>query len=245
MNGRFVAIALFAFALSVSGCLGKGGGSSGGSGNHPDSSPWNPAPEGGGTPTPGGVTEGDPFNPSPNTTTSPGSGGGTTPPSSGGGSTTPSGGGSGSHTENLTTSGGTGGEGGNIPTCCTPSSTEKSKIDEVFSQLNAHRAANGKNALTYDTKLEQAIEGHCHHMAVHSFFAHNAPESAVSSPWTRANKCGTSASGENIAKGYSTPTAVMNGWKNSPGHNANMLNGSFKRVGIGYYANYWGQLFGN
>lgn len=239
MNAKLFAVAVLALTLSVSGCLGKGGGSSGGGGNHPDSNPWNPSSSGGST-TPGGVTDSDPFNPAP-----PGSGGTTgSPGSTTGGGTS---GGSGSHTEVLTTSGGTGGEGSNIPTCCTPSSDEKSKIDEVFSQLNAYRASQGKSALTYDIKLEQAIEGHCHHMSVHSFFAHEAPESAVQSPWTRANKCGTSAGGENIAKGYSTPTSVMNGWKNSPGHNANMLNSSWKRVGIGYYTsgNYWGQLFGN
>jgi uncharacterized protein YkwD len=115
----------------------------------------------------------------------------------------------------------------------------------VFALLNDYRISNGRSALTYDTKLEATIQGHCIHMGIHSFFDHTAPESAVSSPWTRANLCGTSANGENIANGYSSPAAVMTGWKNSPGHNANMLNSSFTRVGIGYYQGYWGQIFGN
>jgi uncharacterized protein YkwD len=128
--------------------------------------------------------------------------------------------------------------------CCVPSSTEKSRITANFNLVNQHRLANGKSALAYDTKLEAAIEGHCHHMVSHSFFAHDAPESSVSSPWTRANLCGTSANGENIYYGSTSAESAFNAWKNSSGHNANMLNGSFKRVGIGNYGSRWGQLFG-
>ena len=35
----------------------------------------------------------------------------------------------------------------------------------------------------------------------------------------------------------------MDGWIGSAGHNATMLNSRFTRVGIGKYADYWGQLF--
>jgi uncharacterized protein YkwD len=37
----------------------------------------------------------------------------------------------------------------------------------------------------------------------------------------------------------------MTGWKNSSGHNANML-GDYTKVGVGYLASgsYWGQIFG-
>ncbi len=155
------------------------------------------------------------------------------------------------HREERSLSGATGDESdGLIPVCCAPSGLERLDIDEVFHLLNAHRQANGRAPLTYDTALEAAIEGHCHHMAVHAFFDHSAPETAVSSPWTRASLCGTSANGENIAAGQRSPAEVMEAWKNSSGHNANMLNTTFKRVGIGSYAGgpygrYWGQLFGN
>jgi uncharacterized protein YkwD len=155
------------------------------------------------------------------------------------------------HHETKTLGGGSGKEsGGTIPVCCVPSSQEKADIMAVFDLLNKHRQANGRAPLSYDLKLEAAIEGHCHHMAAHPFFDHDAPESSVSSPWARASACGASASGENIAAGQESPAAVMQSRKTSPGHNANMLNGSFKRVGIGKYVGgswgvYWGQLFGN
>ncbi|MBK7400666.1 MAG: CAP domain-containing protein [Myxococcales bacterium] len=144
----------------------------------------------------------------------------------------------------VTAAGATGKEpGGAIPVCCAPTAVEKTAVMEVFKLINAHRAANGKPALTYDTKLEAAIQAHCQHMATHTFFDHVAPEAAVASFTTRASKCGTGASGENIAWGYPTPAAVMDGWKKSPGHNANML-GAHTRIGIGKSGTYWGQIFG-
>lgn len=177
--------------------------------------------------------------------------GGCSSPATCGGSGTPNLCGTGDgHRETMNLAGATGSEsGGLIPVCCVPSAAEKADIAEVFRLLNAHRAANGRAALSYDDELEAAIEGHCHHMAAHDFFDHTAPEAAVASPWTRAGLCGTSASGENIAAGQRSPAAVMESWKNSSGHNANMLNASFKRVGVGKASGgawgvYWGQIFG-
>ena len=77
-------------------------------------------------------------------------------------------------------------------------------------------------------------------MAGHTFFDHTAPEGVVGLPWPRATICVSKANGENIAQGQMNPAAVMNSWKNSPGHNMNMLNGSFKRIGVGYFKGYWG-----
>ncbi len=174
--------------------------------------------------------------------------------SSSGGSTSTSGGsasGGGTSTAgqcSLMQSGATGDEpNGQIPVCCAPTSAENALIQEVFTLLNAHRAANGLSALAYDTKLEAAVQGHCLHMGLHEFFAHEAPEAALTTPWTRATLCGSSANGENIAQGQRSPADVMTAWTNSSGHNANMLNTRFKRVGIGYDASSrsWGQLFGN
>jgi uncharacterized protein YkwD len=195
--------------------------------------------------------------------TGPSSGGGDTSNggSGGGAGTTSSGGSSAGGTTAGTTSGTTGGiaglncrtvydggaagdPDGKIPVCCTPTTTQKAQIIEVFNLLNAYRAENGKAALTYDPKLEEALQGHCEHMRLHSFFSHSAPEPAVSAFTTRATLCGSSASSENLAAGQSSPAAVMQSWKNSSGHNANML-GNHKRVGICRAGIYWGQVFGN
>jgi uncharacterized protein YkwD len=165
----------------------------------------------------------------------------------GGRSGTGGSGGSAPQTCSLMLDGATGNEpNGQIPVCCTPDSSEKANIDEVFSLLNAHRAANGVSALAYDSLLEATIQGHCIHMSLHTFFDHTAPESAVNLPWPRATLCGTSANAENIAMGQRSPTEVMTAWTDSPGHNTNMLSTNSTRVGVGYETSgrYWGQIFG-
>lgn len=176
----------------------------------------------------------------------PGGGGSSAGGGSSGAGAVSGGGGSTSGECSLEQPGATGNEpGGMIPVCCAPNAAQKAEIDAVFALVNQHRANNGVAALNYDLQLEAAIQGHCMHMGLHSFFDHDAPEAAVSSPWTRAEMCGTSASGENIAAGQSSPEAVMDSWKSSSGHNQNMLNPGFTRIGIGRYDSYWGQIFGN
>ena len=51
--------------------------------------------------------------------------------------------------------------------------------------------------------------------------------------------------GENIAYGYKTAQSVMDGWMDSSGHRANILNASYSRIGVGYVSNgnYWTQWF--
>jgi len=53
--------------------------------------------------------------------------------------------------------------------------------------------------------------------------------------------------GENIAWGQTSPAMVVQGWMNSPGHRANMLNTNFNNLGVGVVESgsrlYWVQLF--
>ena len=54
--------------------------------------------------------------------------------------------------------------------------------------------------------------------------------------------------GENIAAGYRSPELVTEGWMNSEGHRANIMNSGFSKIGVGYFVDengypYWVQLF--
>jgi uncharacterized protein YkwD len=49
------------------------------------------------------------------------------------------------------------------------------------------------------------------------------------------------ASAENIAQN-SSPKAVFDSWKNSAGHNRNML-GAYRKVGLGRVGDYWTAVF--
>ena len=77
------------------------------------------------------------------------------------------------------------------------------------------------------------------------YFAHNSP--VYGTPFQMIRSFGISfrSAGENIARGYATPQAVVNGWMNSSGHRANILNANYTHIGVGYVAqgNYWTQMF--
>lgn len=83
-------------------------------------------------------------------------------------------------------------------------------------------------------------------MASHSNMSHTGSDG--SDPGARITRAGYTWStyGENVAYGYSTPEKVMEGWMNSQGHRENILNCSFKEIGIGLAqpGNYWTQDFG-
>lgn len=126
---------------------------------------------------------------------------------------------------------------------------------EVLTLVNSERTKVGCGALTANDKLVAAARGHSQDMADNDFFDHTG--SNGSSPGDRIEAQGYNWSwwGENIAAGYTTPAAVMDGWMNSPGHRDNILNCNFTEIGIGYvynahdtgsvnYRHYWTQVFG-
>ena len=79
-------------------------------------------------------------------------------------------------------------------------------------------------------------------------FSHTRPDgSSFNSALTEAG-VNFSGAGENIAYGQNSPEKVMEGWMNSSGHRANILNSSYTSIGVGHYqnasgVNYWTQLF--
>lgn len=129
-------------------------------------------------------------------------------------------------------------------------------VQRVLNLTNQFRAANGLAPLQLNIELDAAALGHSQEMALNDYFDHNGLNGTT--PASRMNQVGYSSSmyGENIAAGYDTPEEVVQGWIDSPGHRANLLNPSFTEVGIGYYylANdtgvnnyysYWTQDFGS
>ncbi|WP_345352806.1 CAP domain-containing protein [Actinoallomurus liliacearum] len=132
----------------------------------------------------------------------------------------------------------------------TPSkSTSKAAAAEsaVVRLTNEQRAAHGCTALRVDTRLRTAARAHSADMRDRNYFDHNSPDGRT--PWDRIKAAGYADPGaENIAKGYATPEAVVQGWMNSPGHRANILNCSLKAIGVGVaYGSggpWWTQDFG-
>ncbi|MCC5473608.1 CAP domain-containing protein [Streptomyces barringtoniae] len=127
-----------------------------------------------------------------------------------------------------------------------PTATASSVTARVVQLVNAERAKVGCRPLTVNAKLAKAAQAHSADMAAHQNMSHTGSDG--SSPGDRITRAGYSWSsyGENVAYGYATPDQVMTGWMNSPGHRANILDCSFKEIGVGLAqpGSYWTQDFG-
>jgi uncharacterized protein YkwD len=142
-----------------------------------------------------------------------------------------------------------------LPLIVRPASTVHPYASRVVELVNQERAKVGCAPLATNTALNNAALEHSRDMALHDFFSHTGSDG--SQPWDRMTRAGYqwSMAGENIAAGYTSPEAVMEGWMNSAGHRANILNCQYRDTGVGYiylandagsvnYFHYWTQVFG-
>ncbi|MEM8926177.1 MAG: M12 family metallopeptidase [Actinomycetota bacterium] len=141
------------------------------------------------------------------------------------------------------------------PTTTPPSGDDAAVQQEILALVNQERAAVPNcPALQLNAQLNVAADAHSEDMLANDYFSHTDLQGGK--PWDRAAAAGYGGRGigENIALGYRSAADVMNGWMNSPGHRANILNCSYRDLGVGY-ANggassrgarpiYWTQLFG-
>ena len=116
---------------------------------------------------------------------------------------------------------------------------------EVVRLVNEIRQENGLKPLSANWELSRVARYKSQDMKDKGYFAHNSPTYGTPFQMIRAFGISFRTAGENIAYGYATPKAVVNGWMNSSGHRANILNGSYTQIGVGYVAqgNYWTQMF--
>lgn len=117
--------------------------------------------------------------------------------------------------------------------------------NKVLELVNAERAKNGLSALQMDESVRKVARVKSSDMSQNNYFSHTSP--TYGTPFEMLKSYGISykSAGENIAQGYTSPEAVVNGWMNSSGHRANILNARYTHIGIGYEANgnYWTQMF--
>ncbi|MFJ3436851.1 sigma-70 family RNA polymerase sigma factor [Streptomyces cyaneofuscatus] len=119
---------------------------------------------------------------------------------------------------------------------------------QVLQIVNTERAKEGCGPVTSNDLLATAAQRHSADMASRDYFSHTSPDGT--DPGDRITAAGYrwSTYGENIAKGQRTPADVMRSWMDSPGHRANILNCSFKEMGIGKVDSgggpVWTQKFG-
>lgn len=129
-----------------------------------------------------------------------------------------------------------------------PSGTDLESMRQgVLELVNAERSKAGKSPLTLNNALCETAQLRADEIV--KTFSHTRPDGT--SCFTALKGAGISyrTCGENIAAGQDTPASVMDSWMNSEGHRANILNGDFSSIGIGYvkaasgYGHYWVQMF--
>ena len=103
--------------------------------------------------------------------------------------------------------------------------------------------------LSWNDKLEDAAESHAKDMARKDYFSHTSKdgrsmEDRILSAGYTYKGFKSFAIGENIAAGQQSIAEVMDGWFKSEGHCKNLMNPSFKEVGVAMYKTYWVQDFG-
>jgi uncharacterized protein YkwD len=103
-------------------------------------------------------------------------------------------------------------------------------VGAAQSMISGYRTNNGLSAVTIDPELMRLASEQAHAMAAHDKLDHN-----VARPFQdriRNSSFNAAVAVENISAGYDTLAEAFSGWRDSPPHRANMLNGHVTRMGI-------------
>jgi len=134
---------------------------------------------------------------------------------------------------------------------CVADETVDAEEQAFLALVNAHRAQNGRAPLGLSYTLSRAAAWKSRDLGTNAYFAHDD----LDRTWDqRIRDCGYRYGtylGENIAAGVASAQSAFDLWKNSSGHNANMLGTNYATIGIGReyiagspYGWYWTTEFG-
>lgn len=118
------------------------------------------------------------------------------------------------------------------PRATAPAGWSPSFPTDVVNLANQQRKARGLAPLAINTALTKAAKVHSNDQAARNKMTHTGSNGSNPGQRIAAQKYPARTWGENVAAGYVTATAVMNGWMNSPGHRANILSPQFKEIGV-------------
>jgi len=102
---------------------------------------------------------------------------------------------------------------------------------KLFHLINQYRIKKGLNPLSTDEPLQRLAKIHSLDMNRKDSLCHDLFEE-------RFRKSGRSHCVENVGWNYPTPQAQFEAWKNSKGHNVNLLSRKIKYAGISEVGSY-------
>jgi hypothetical protein len=116
-------------------------------------------------------------------------------------------------------------------------------VDDLLVMTNAKRQEVGASPLVLNASLSEAARNKASDMFTKNYWAHFAPDGSTS-PWSFIKSAGYeySYAGENLARGYTSASEVVDAWMASPTHRENMISANYDDVG---YAVVPGMLTGD
>jgi hypothetical protein len=128
----------------------------------------------------------------------------------------------------------------------------KAESTQIVALTNSLRQSLGLQSLENNEILQAAAFAKAEDMVVNQYFAHVSPEKKGLRYWLSSKGYNYQVAGENLAICYSAPTVVLEAWKNSPTHYANLIDPEYNEIGVAMIAgNYEGfdtklvaQMFG-
>lgn len=110
----------------------------------------------------------------------------------------------------------------------------RTRLDQAKARdlINQYRADRGLKPLELNASLTAAAKAHARDLAKWDRISHYGSDG--SNPWDRVKRTGYKArlAAENVGTGQITFKEVLRGWKESEGHNKNLLLGDAKHMGI-------------
>jgi len=104
--------------------------------------------------------------------------------------------------------------------------------ERALDLINQYRSEKGLKPLRFNAKLTEAAKAHCRDLAKWDRISHFGSDG--SNPWDRVKRTGYKArlAAENVGTGQINFDEVLKGWKQSPGHDKNLLIQDGQEMGI-------------
>lgn len=104
--------------------------------------------------------------------------------------------------------------------------------DKVIELTNQERQKQGLNSLTINQELNSAALAKAGDMFAKDYWAHVSPDGVE--PWKFITDAGYVYvfAGENLARDFTSPEAVVAAWMASPSHRENLLSPKYQEIGV-------------
>ncbi len=104
--------------------------------------------------------------------------------------------------------------------------------EKILELTNRERAKAGAPPLKLNPLLNEAAQRKAGDMFAFNYWAHTSPSGR--DPWSFFKEVGYRYlyAGENLARDFSSPEAVVSAWMASPSHRENILNPKYREIGV-------------